>query len=265
MTAGPPTGRRGRFWARRWHRWLGVVFAIPLLWLTVSGLVLRHADRLGLHESRVRSAWLLRQYGMIPEGLARSTMAGSRSVGEWDEILFLDGIVLEESGILVGAVAMGTNTVVATEDLVLVYDPDGALVDQLGEESLPAVPLEAVGRGVDGALVLRSGGKRWRIAEDFLSHEEAGPGLIPWSVVAALPEDAHASLENSLASQAGISSYRIWLDLHSGNLFGAVGRWAVDLSGLAIIALTLMGFRLVFRKGAGPAQSKRGPAADRSG
>ena len=260
MNARSSTGRRVRFWARRWHRWLGVVFGLPLLWLTVSGLVLRHADRLGLHESRVRSAWLLRQYGMIPEGSARSTMAGSRRVGEWDEILFLDGTVLGESGILVGAVAMGAQTVVATEDALLVYGPEGELVDQLGEESLPAVPLDGMGRGADGALVVRSGGDRWRIAGDFLSHEEAGAGQIPWSAVVALPEDQHATLEDSLASQAGISSYRVWLDLHSGNLFGAVGRWAVDLTGLAIIALTLMGFRLVFRPGAGQAQSKRGSA-----
>lgn len=262
MNAGPPKARRGRFWARRWHRWLGVVFGIPLLWLTVSGLVLRHADRLGLHESRVQSAWLLRQYGMIPEGPARSTMAGRRRVAEWDEILFLDGKVLEESGILIGAVVTGTSTVVVTEDLLLVYGPGGDLVDQLGEESLPAMPLQAVGRGVDGVLVVRADGNRWRIADDFLSHEEAGAGPVAWSVVAALSEDGRVALEDRLAAQAGISTYRVWLDLHSGNLFGAVGRWAIDLSGLAIIALTLMGLRLAFRNGGGQTQSKGRPGAD---
>ena len=46
MNGSAPKRRDGRHWSRRWHRILGLVFAVPLLWLTVSGLVLRHADRL---------------------------------------------------------------------------------------------------------------------------------------------------------------------------------------------------------------------------
>ena len=78
--------RGGPSAARRWHRWLGVVLALPLLWLTASGLVLRHADALGLHEKRVRSIRLLRHYGLIPEGRARSSSAGGRDVSEWGGI-----------------------------------------------------------------------------------------------------------------------------------------------------------------------------------
>ena len=245
--------RPGRFWARRWHRWLGVVFGIPLVWLTVSGLVLRHADGLGLHQARVKSGWLLRKYGMIPEGQARGCAVGGREFSEWGESLFMDGSVLEESGELVGAVAKGGDTVVATTDYLLVYDAAGGFADQLGEESLPVVPLEAIGVDGNGAVVVRGGGKAWRIAGDFLSHEVAGPAEVRWSAVEDLPEAKQAALERSLAEQAGISRYRVWLDLHSGNLFGWVGKWAVDLSGIAIIVLSVMGFRLVFRKPRGGA------------
>ena len=149
---------------------------------------------------------------------------------------------------LIGAVEMGADLVGAMEDYLLVYGPEGGLVDQVGEESLPMVPLEAVGRDGSGAVVVRGNGMQWRIAADLLSHEDAGSEPVQWSVVAALPVDAQVVLEERLAAQAGISRYRVWLDLHSGNLLGPVGRWVVDLSGIAIVVLTVMGFRLVFRK-----------------
>lgn len=240
--------RPGRRRARHWHRWLGVAFGIPLLWLTVSGLVLRHADRLGLHEAQVKSGWLLRRYGMIPEGKARGCAADGREVNEWGENLFFKGSILDESGVLVGAVAKGRDTVVATREFLLVYDEAGGLADQLGEESLPAVPLEAIGVDGNGAVMVRGGGKAWRIADDFLSSEEAGPGEVRWCGVKELPDKQRVVLEAALADQAGISAHRVWLDLHSGNLFGWAGKLTVDLSGIAIVILSGLGFGLVMRK-----------------
>jgi hypothetical protein len=58
-------------------------------------------------------------------------------------------------------------------------------------------------------------------------------------------------LEEAIAEQAGIPWSRVMLDLHSGNLGGTAGKLLVDVTGVGIIVLTLMGFKLVFRKSRG--------------
>jgi hypothetical protein len=47
---------------------------------------------------------------------------------------------------------------------------------------------------------------------------------------------------------AGFTWSRVVTDLHSGSLFGKAGRFLVDLTGLAVIVLTLFGIRLLFKR-----------------
>mgnify|MGYP001816420557 CR=1 FL=1 len=121
------------------------------------------------------------------------------------------------------------------------------LVDQLGEESLPGVPLEAIGVDAEGAVMVRVGCAVSRIADDFLEHALVPEAEVDWSTIAGM-EDAGEDLVVLLAEQAGISYYRVLLDSHSGNLFGAVTQWAVDITAVGVIVLTVMGMGLVFRK-----------------
>ena len=116
MSGNNSKSRKGAWWVRRWHRLLGLVFAIPLVWLSISGLLLRHAEGLGLDDKQVRSSWLLERYGMIPDGDPRGVPLGSRQVVEWGENLFVGGLLVEESGVLVGAVPSGRDMVVSLED-----------------------------------------------------------------------------------------------------------------------------------------------------
>ena len=247
MSKPPP--RRGQYWARRWHRWLGVVFMLPLLWLTVSGLALRYAEELGLDEAVVRSGWVLRKYGMVPEGeVKEEAAAGKKMVSEWDEVLFLEGDVLEEVGVLKGAVEFGNGVIVATEDYLLVYDAAGEWEQKLGEASLPGVPVEGLGMTADGFVVVKVGGKDWKFDGELIGAVEATGETVAWSEVRA---SDGLGLEEAIAEQAGIPWSRVMLDLHSGNLGGTAGKLLVDVTGVGIIVLTLMGFKLVFRKSRG--------------
>ncbi len=100
-------------------------------------------------------------------------------------------------------------------------------------------------------LVVEAGGQAWSISDDYLEHEETGPDSpVAWSEVERLGGEGRARLEALLAEQAAIPWSRVVLDLHSGTLFGKVGRLLVDVSGVAIIVLTLLGGRLLFRKSA---------------
>jgi len=138
--------------------------------------------------------------------------------------------------------------VVATAEYLLVYDAGGEWEQKLGEESLPGVPVEGIGRTADGAAVVQVGGKGWKYDGELIAFEEVGEDSVEWSAVRVGGADAKKRLAEAVAGQAGIPWSRVLLDLHSGNLGGRGGKLVVDLSGLGIIVLTLMGLKLVFRK-----------------
>ena len=57
-----------------------------------------------------------------------------------------------------------------------------------------------------------------------------------------------ASLQETLVEKADFTWSRVITDLHSGTLLGKVGRFLVDLTGLAVIVLTVLGIRLLFKR-----------------
>jgi hypothetical protein len=248
-----PRPGRGKYWVRRCHRWLGVLLVLPLLWLVVTGLVLRYEEELGLDQMTVGSGWLLQKYGMIPEGEVRLAKAGEREVAEWGEVLFLDEVMLDEVGELRGAVARNGGVLVATPDYLLVYDAGGEWEQKLGEESLPGVPVEAI--GLQGqSVLLTAAGATSRFDEALIGFAGVEPGVGGiWSEVKVGEDADRKRLGQAIAEQAGIPWSRVVLDLHSGNLGGTTGKLIVDLSGLGIIVMSLMGMKLVFRKQRGGA------------
>lgn len=244
----PQPRRRGRWWVRRWHRWLGAVFALPLLWLCITGLLLQHRDTFGLQDRKVSSEWLLKRYGQIPEGDPKGVKAGRFEVSEWNEVLFLDEKVLDESGVLVGAVAKPAEVVLATRQGLFVYDAQGAYLDRLGEESLPGVPVERIGLRGASEVMIEVGGKMFRIDDSFLDYSEVeADEEVSWSEV-SVASAARSRLQGVLAEGAGFTWDRVITDLHSGSLFGSFGKFLVDLTGIAVMVLTLMGLRLLFRR-----------------
>ncbi|MBJ06677.1 MAG: hypothetical protein CMO40_06110 [Verrucomicrobiaceae bacterium] len=247
MTEQRPRRKRRRGSSRRWHRIIGAVFALPLLWLTTSGLLLQHQSRLGLDQKGVRSGWLLKMYDQIPKSDPLVTAAGRFQVAGWEGMLFLDQQVLEESGNLIGAVAKPSELVIATETEILVYDTQGTYLDCLREESLPAVPLEAVGIDEDNQVHLLSSAGHHVLGDAFLDYEEAPvEAVVTWSAVKPGLEQKE-KLEDILVNTSEFTWARVITDLHSGSLLGKVGRFLVDVSGIAIIVVTILGIRLLFR------------------
>ena len=126
-------------------------------------------------------------------------------VSEWDEVLFLEGDVLEEVGVLKGAVEFGNGVIVATEDYLLVYDAAGEWEQKLGEASLPGVPVEGLGMTADGFVVVKVGGKDWKFDGELIGAVEAVEAAgetVAWSEVRA---SDGLGLEEAIAEQAGIS------------------------------------------------------------
>jgi hypothetical protein len=55
-----------RFMVLRWHRRIGLVLSVFLLWMLASGVLLNHSDDLSLSKRFINNTKLLQWYGVAP-------------------------------------------------------------------------------------------------------------------------------------------------------------------------------------------------------
>ncbi len=236
-----PTKRRRV--ARHWHRWLGLFAAVPLLWLSVTGLLLNHIVDLGLNDKRVSAEWILKRYHQLPEGTPVAFRANERLVAEWDGALYLDGKFLEGfEGELVGAVGVKDKLVIATKESVGVFDGSDAMEIELDELSLPVLPLQGVAVA-ENVLLVKSDSGWSSFSDDFLLFEEWNDSAE--AVTCNLLNDEElGDLKSAITSSRSMPLDRVIGDAHSGKLFGWPGWLITDLTALGSIILTILGLRL---------------------
>jgi len=224
----------------RVHKVAGLVAMAFLVLLALTGVAVNHADQLGLDEARVRQTWVLALYVEPAPVEMRGFHVAERMVVWANGRLYLgDRKVAEAAAPPVGAVVAGPGLLAALPDSLLLFTRDGRLVERMDG-------------AVDGrvrALGTRDGAPLLRTATGC---RRAGPALLTWTATDC-PEDiawAEAdplppNLAEAVTRQARwpeLPWSRFLLDLHSGRLFGALGVYAVDLLGVALIVLALTGF-----------------------
>lgn len=236
-----PTKRRRV--ARHWHRWLGLFAAVPLLWLSVTGLLLNHIVDLGLNDKRVSTEWILKRYHQLPEGKPAAFKANERLVAGWDGALYLDGKFLEGfEGELVGAVGVKDKLVIATKESVGVFNGSDVMEIELDELSLPALPLQGVAVA-ENVLLVKSDSGWSSFSDDFLLFEEWNDSAeaVTFNL---LNDEELDELKSAIASSRSMPLDRVIGDAHSGKLFGWPGWLITDLTALGAIILTILGLRL---------------------
>ncbi|MDB0055575.1 PepSY domain-containing protein [Akkermansiaceae bacterium] len=240
-----PAPRLRRHNTRKWHRWLGLIAALPLLWLSLSGILLNHAEFFGLNDRQVSAGWVLKRYHQLPEGEPRGITIGDRKVAFWDGLTFLDKEFLEIPGQLVGAVALKNQLIIATDERIAILDGTGEMVLDLDELSLPPLPIETVTVDKERLFVF-SGKSFWRFSEDFLSFEETSTHKV-FKSLPLLDDADRESLSNAIMTRRAMPLSRVILDAHSGKLFGWPGWLLTDLAAASVIVLTILGLGL-FKK-----------------
>lgn len=226
-----------RTW-RRWHRWLGLGIALPVVLLAVTGLLLNHGDFLGL-SSRVLPPWLAAIYGMPRSAPVHASVAGE------DVWLFASDVVHSPGGRQIpcrapfkGAVPAGEVTVIGCADELLVLDRDGQELERV--DSAWGVPaFDRIGISPAAELVLA---EQNRLMVFDLSDLRAEPFSGPWQAAEVIP--APAVLAAALPQAAVPPEFnweRLLLDLHSGRILGTPGRWLMDIAALLLLVLALTG------------------------
>jgi len=227
-----PTGQ----W-RRWHRWLGLLVALPVLVLSVTGVLLNHIESLDWADAPL-PPWLARSYG-VP---LSEQIYGSQVDGHWyaqtGERLFMDGSAVAScSAPFQGAVAVQGLTVAGCGgDLLLLQGSEQV------ERLRPGQGVPAFNRlGVAGeALVLETENRLLRFGlENLNSVVLAVPDWQP-VVIEPLPAVLQPRLQ-AASVPASLNWQRLLQDLHAGRVFGWAGQLVMDLAALLLVILALTG------------------------
>ena len=227
-----PTGH----W-RRWHRWLGLLVALPVLVLSVTGVLLNHIESLDWADDPLPS-WLARSYG-VP---LSEQIHGSQVDGHWyaqtGERLFMDGSAVASClAPFQGAVAAQGLTVAGCGgDLLLLQGSEQV------ERLRPGQGVPAFTRlGVAGeALVLETENRLLRFGlENLNSVVLAVPDWQP-VVIEPLPAVLQPGLQAASVPES-LNWQRLLQDLHAGRVFGWAGQLVMDLAALLLVILALTG------------------------
>lgn len=232
-----------------WHRWMGIISALFLVVLSITGLALNHTERLGLDTVQIKNSLILSRYGM-----ASGSEIEAYRIHEFDTLahlngqLFYNGQPLTSGEVPLGIIAGDPITVVATATQLIYLSGDGELIETIHHSQLPYSKLIAVGRSSDQRPVLVAEEGRWSPDANWLEFDayQGSYNVAPLEQSQLSEADTAAILE--AFQGGGVSLYRVMLDLHAGRLFGWGGRTLMDLTAVAILLLVSSGIGGWLRK-----------------
>lgn len=224
--------RHWRFFLLRWHRRAGVVLGFFLVWMSLSGVALNHAEDVGLDQRYLEGGFWLSRYG---SSAPLSLVVGRKEFLLSSQGLQSGGVALGNCDRFLGVRPVSEGHVLACDTRIVLLTRDGEVVEQTDAGRGLNAPLDAMASG-DGPLRFRvqSGDVLVLDPFDLSLTPAATPQSLRW--LPATPAPAAITLE------------RLMLDLHSGRFFGAAGPWLVDALALSLILLALSGWRLARRR-----------------
>ncbi|MEX1669662.1 PepSY domain-containing protein [Zhongshania guokunii] len=228
----------------RWHRRIGVVVAIFVVMLVVTGIAINHSADWGLDKKPLKQTWLLKHYG-IPSPVLRSfPLNESLQSGAWVSQLG-NGLYLSETQIgscdspLLGAVVLSETIATLCAGRLQLFTEAGEKLDDISESL--GLPRGAEALALDGEVVLlrTPSGVIAFDPRSFMFSAIDVEGAV-WVAPALAPPTVQRSLLDQYRG-SGLSWERLLLDLHSGRLFGSIGVFIIDLAGIALLLIALSG------------------------
>lgn len=230
-----------------WHRYVGVLSAILVIILSVTGLFLNFTDQLELDAKHIANRWLLERY-RIGQFEVTSFQTEQHLVSHASNYVFLDGkYMLNSSKSLVGVIETDQHLVLATQASLLLLTPAGDLVDEISElTGLPEAPL-GIAKDQQGHPVLRGINTYWKGSAELSAWQPLQGPHPKWVAPITTPGEIDSAVQAYVRSHE-ITLERMLLDLHSGRLLGSVGQNIMSLAAILFILLAISGTIIWLRK-----------------
>ena len=227
----------------KWHRRIGLLASIFIIFLVITGILLQHSDDLGLPTKFLANTWLLNNYGIKPNPIITYQL-DNQTVSQAGAYLYLSGKPITENvEKLYGAVAHNDQIIIALSDSLIVTDFQGNLIDQITKlDGLKESPL-GISISVKGTTVVRGGTKYWESTNDLFDWQEYNGPHPQWVAPSITLPALRQVIEKHDMSQQ-ISLERFLLDAHSGRVFGKYGIYVIDAAAILLLILSITGIWL---------------------
>lgn len=227
----------------KWHRRIGLLASLFIVFLVLTGLALQHSDDLKLPTRHVTNTWLLNKYGIKPNPIITYQL-GNQTISHAGDSIYLSGKPIDaQAKILHGAIIVKNEIVVATSNSLLVIDNKGNLLDEIStRDGLVESPL-GISQSENDTVIIRGITKYWEASNHFTDWNEYR-GMHPHWVAPTitLPALKQVIEKNDMSRQ--ISLERFLLDAHSGRFFGQYGIYVIDAAAIMLLLLAFTGIWL---------------------
>ena len=226
-----------------WHRRIGLLAALFIVFLVTTGIALQHSDDLNLPTKFLSNTSLLSYYGIKPNPITTYQL-GNQTVSHAGETTYLSGKPLDVivNG-LHGAIVINDEIIIATSNSIIVCDRSGAIADEISaQDGLSELPL-GIAISDHGTTVIRGVNTYWEGNINLTSWREfKGPHPRWVASSITLPALKHVIETHDMSRQ--ISMERFLLDAHSGRFFGKYGVYVIDAAAILLLILSITGIWL---------------------
>ncbi|MGA9574583.1 MAG: PepSY-associated TM helix domain-containing protein [Lysobacterales bacterium] len=230
---------------RRFHRSIGAIAALFVVFIVLSGLALNHSNGLGLDQRQVSQTFLLGWYGLgEPDNVVSFELDGNWLSFAGSQLYLNEKPVAILTGGL-GAVSRGELLIAAGSDELLLLDHDGNLIERLPWTTISPAAIDAIGLSEENDVLVKSGGQIWMADTELLNWRRITENttLTHWSTSRPANDTLRRAISRTYRGD-GLSVERVILDLHSGRIFGSIGVFIYDLLALALGFLSISGLIL---------------------
>jgi hypothetical protein len=231
-----------------WHRYIGLVAALFVVLLAVTGMLLNHTEELALDARFISSPVLLDWYGIHAPDHTRLYRTGSLAIAGMDNQLYVNGNRISGiNGTLHGAVAIRDMIVVALSSQLLLLTSQGELVERLDDATGIPAGIEKIGVSAQQLPVLHTAASDFMPDTELMNWKPAALPHVTWSDSSPASSAEQSALDLAWRGNA-LSLERVLLDIHSGRIAGRAGVYAVDAAAILFLLLAASGVWLWGRR-----------------
>ena len=229
---------------RAWHRKLGIITAVFIIFLAITGMMINHANWLSLDISSVKNSWLLNYYGIKAPNDVR--FYADKKISVTDNYVWLDDkLLFESTTAVISAAKFQQFYLIVSSDQISLYSHQGELVDQL--DSASGVPDNILALAINNQhIIVKTDDNIMQTDSDFFTWQTVTGDNFNW----IKPEDASNTAKQSTILQFKsqfLSWEQVLLDAHSGRIFSQAGVFVSDIIALLLIMLSVSGIYIWLR------------------
>ncbi len=230
---------------RKWHRRLGIIAALFLIYLSITGIALNHTHDLEFDSEKVNSPSLLNYYGIKAPNDIRF-FADNNIVVTDNMVWFNHQLLLESHSGIIGACKFQHFILIVSENELNIFDLTGGFVDRI--EAASGLPNNIKRFSVSEAtFIVEAENGYFQTDSNFIGWQNVQTLIEPTWVKATQGKEDEITAA-SLQYRAQLLTWeRVVQDAHSGRILGFAGVLLIDMIGIILLLLSVSGIYIWIR------------------